>query len=159
MKVSYRILARNLGLPPLQVLTELAALGQPWEECWPNCEDEWEPTIRDVRRRRMGLPATGAPRLSSAPSMTGRAEDRLPVSAASAAILDKLLRKNYGLKPVRVFTLLKKWMHEGSEADVEALVDRGNLEWTEGHRDAVNLVAAKLADTESIVELYRRRQH
>jgi hypothetical protein len=62
------------------------------------------------------------------------------------------------MKPVRVFTLLQKWVHEATAADVEALVARGNLEWSEGLDQAVNLVASRLPDTDRIVGIYRRRQ-
>ena len=60
---------------------------------------------------------------------------------------------------MRVFTLLQKWVHQASDEDVKELIQRGNLEWTDATiRTAVNLVADKLADTERIVELYRRMQ-
>lgn len=156
MNVSCVELARRLGVPPLQVLVELAAMNQPWTECWPGCDEGFAATLVERRRVRMGL-APRSPGLSMPESPMTPASAELPVSEAAGAILDKLLRKSYGLKSVRVFTLLKKWIHQASETDIKELIQRGNLEWTDAGRTAVNLVASKLADTERIVDLYRRR--
>lgn len=86
-------------------------------------------------------------------------EEKLPVSEPAAAILDKLLRKSYGLKPVRVFTLIKKWVHSANQDHIDELIKRGNMEWTDNSlKTSVNLVADRLADTERIVEILRRAQ-
>ena len=156
MRVHYFDAAAELGVPPLQVLVELAAMNQPWEECWPECDEGFVATVRERRRVRMGFtPESGKPQPATSP----RQEDKLPVSDLAAAVLDKLLRKSYGLKSVRVFTLVQKWVHGSTEAHIRELVQRGNLEWTDAARSlAVNLVASRLSDTEYIVEIYRRRQ-
>jgi hypothetical protein len=66
--------------------------------------------------------------------------------------------KGYGLKSVRVFTLIQKWVHGTTEDHVRELIRRGNLEWTDQERTGVNLVADRMPDTERIVDAYRRRQ-
>ena len=153
MKIKYTDVARHLGVPPLQVLVELASMNQPWEDCWPVCDDGFIETLRERRRIRAGLaPRAFAPAPEPAPTTSSA---NLPVSAGAAAILDKLLRKSYGLKSVRVFTLLKKWVHDSKEEDIEELVERGNLQWTDPSRSSVNLAANRLPDTERIVDLYR----
>lgn len=158
MQIPYAELGRRLGLAPLQVLVELAAMRQPWEECWPLCDDGFEATIKEQRRIRLGLPIT-APRIDRRATTEKRVTERsLPVSEAAAAILNKLISKGYGLKPVKVFTLIKKWVHMATEEDVRELVHRGNLGWTDPERSAVNLVADNMADTETIVEIFRHRQ-
>jgi hypothetical protein len=103
MKIALHAMALTLGVSPLQLLIELAAMKQPVEDCWPECEDGFEATIRTRRRLRAGFPDT-PPTHFSGPS-TLEAPPSLPVSRAAAAILDKLVRKNYGLKPVRISTL------------------------------------------------------
>lgn len=159
MKVAYLHAAAVLGVSPLQVLVELAAMNQPWEECWPAFDEGYVDTLRARRRLRMGFVATPE-RPTPRPSAT--ADERLPVSELAAAILDKLLRKGYGLKSVRVSTLVQKWVHGTTEEQIWELVQRGNIEWTEGARggarSAVNLVTSRLPDTEHIVEVYRRQQ-
>lgn len=154
MRVNFVAAAKQLGIPPLQVLVELAAMNQPWVECWPELDEGFVETLRERRRIRAGL----APRVPD-PSPTHHprvSAASLPVSRGAAAILDKLLRKSYGLRSVRVFTLLQKWCHDSREDDVQALVNRGNLEWTDSSRSGVNLVANALPDTEQLVDLYRR---
>lgn len=158
MQIPYSELARRLGISPLQVLIELAAMRQPREECWPACDEGFEATIKEQRRNRLGLPIT-PPRTAGRATTEKRVTERsLPVSEAAAAILNKLISKGYGLKPVKVFTLIKKWVHVATEEDVRELVHRGNLGWTDPERSAVNIVADKMADTEMIVEIFRHRQ-
>lgn len=155
MRISYLDAASALGVSPLQVLVELAAMNQPWTECWPDCDDGFVHTLRERRRMRMGfVSATAKP----APRPNPSSADDLPVSEPAAAILDKLLRKSYGLKSIRVFTLVKKWVHGATESDIRELVRRGNLDWSDPARSTVNLVASRLLDTEYIVEIYRRRK-
>lgn len=155
MRIKFTEGARQLGIPPLQVLVELAAMNQPSEECWPEFDDGFVETLRERRRIRAGLP----PKVSTAISSSAPPTDApLPVSIGAAAILDKLVRKGYGLKSVRIFTLLQKWVHDSTHDDVDELIGRGNLEWTDPGRTAVNLLANRLPDTERIVELYRRKQ-
>jgi aryl carrier-like protein len=103
----------------------------------------------------MGLPVQSGRQAKSPPP---KIEASLPVSDHAAAILDKLLRKSYGLKSVRVFTLIKKWVHGSSDSDIRELVERGNLQWTDDGRTAVNLASERLQDTEHIVEIYRRQR-
>lgn len=140
------------------MLVELAGMSQPWVDCWPECDDAFAGTLAERRRIRMGL----SPRLHVRPVNPEPPpidEEKLPVSEPAAAILDKLLRKSYGLKPVRVFTLVQKWVHQANEDHVEELMERGNLEWTDASlKTTVNLVADRLADTERIVEIFRRVQ-
>jgi hypothetical protein len=154
MRIDYRVIAETLGISPIQILVELASMSQPIEECWPACEEGFQDTIRARRRTRAGFdevqasPRRGRP---SDVSTTGA----LLVSRPAAAVLDKLLRKNYGLKSVRVFTLTKKWVHGSSAEDVEALVRRGNLLWSDSTHESVTLDPTRLADTEEIVAAYR----
>jgi hypothetical protein len=156
VRIQLREVAIQLGLPPLQVLIELAAMGQPPGECYPEVDEGFVETIRQTRRVRMGLPAA-PPRPHPTHRAAAPAPGPLPVSPEAAAILDKLWRKGYGLKPVKVFTLVQKWVHEANEDHVRELVERGYLEWTDPDRDVVNLVAGRLADTERVVEQYRAR--
>jgi hypothetical protein len=90
-------------MAPLRVLVELAAMSQPGGDRWPGCDDAFEGTLAERRRIRMGL----LPRLYARPGIATlpSGEEKLAVSEPAAAILDKLLRKSYGLKPIRVFTL------------------------------------------------------
>lgn len=155
MHIAYSELARRLRISPLQVLIELAAMQQPWDGCWPECDDGFEATIHEQRRVRLGLPPTAIRSRGAGPQVAPL--DRLPVSEAAAAILNKLVTKGYGLKPVKVFTLTQKWVHSATERDIRELVDRGNLEWTNAERQTVNLVADRMGDTEAIVDTYRRR--
>ena len=154
MRLSYLEAATALGVPPLQVLVELAAMNQPWEDCWPVCDQGFVQTLGERRRLRMGFsvasPRSGSQTLEVAP-------ERLPVSPLAAAILDKLLRKSYGLKSIRVSTLVQKWVHGATKDHVQELLDRGNLEWSDTG-STVNLVADRLLDTERIVDIYRITQ-
>lgn len=155
MRIPLREAARQLGLPPLQVLVELAAMDQPPGEGFPDVDQGFVETIRQRRQIRMGLQPT-ATRPQASPSASPPATEPLPVSREAAAILDKLWRKGYGLKPIRVFTLVRKWVHEATEDHVRELIDEGYLEWTdEGDRTTVNLVAGRLADTERVAERFR----
>jgi len=155
MRVKYTDVARRLGVSPLQVLVELASMNQPWEDCWPACDEGFVETLTERRRVRAGLaPRAFNPAPEPAPTSPVAA---LPVSDGAAAILDKLMRKSYGLKSVRIFTLLKKWVHDSKEEDIEELVERGNLQWTDPSRSSVNLAANRLHDTEGIVDIYRRK--
>lgn len=155
MKVRYLDAATALGVAPLQVLVELAAMNQPHEDCWPECDEGFIQTLRERRRLRMGFPAIAPSR----PVDEGgsQPDQRLPLSESAAAILDKLVRKSYGLKSVRVNTLVQKWMHAPSDEGIRELVQEGFLEWSDGDRSRVNLVGSMLAETERIVELYRKR--
>ncbi len=158
MKIPLREAARTIGLPPLQVLVELAAMDQPPGECFPDVDQGFVETIRQRRQVRMGLLPAPA-RMHAPPSASPPAAGPLPVSREAAAILDKLWRKGYGLKPIRVFTLVRKWVHEATEDHVRELVDEGYLEWTDdGDRTTVNLVAGRLADTERVAERYRAQE-
>jgi hypothetical protein len=158
MPTEYAEVARRLGISPLQVLVEMAAMRQPWEECWPACDEGFEATIKEQRRVRLGLPLPSHRPDGRAVKQSAIAGQSLPVSEPAAAILNKLVAKSYGLKPVRVFTLINKWVHAATEADVRELVHRGYLAWANPERDAVNLVADRMAETEMIAEMYRRRQ-
>jgi len=157
MRINCLEAASQLGIAPLQVLVELAAMNQPWEECWPEFEEGFVSTLRERRRLRMGLPPAPHRAQPTAISYPTKPTRTLPVSDLAAAILDKLMRKNYGLKSVRAFTLTQKWVHGASSEHVEELIERGNLEWSDPDRTTVNLVASKLADTEQIVEILRMR--
>lgn len=151
MRFSYLEAATALGVAPLQVLVELAAMNQPWEDCWPGCDEGFVQTLGERRRLRMGF-SVASPTSRSQPV---EATPELPVSPLAAAILDKLLRKSYGLKSIRVSTLVQKWVHGATKDHVQELLDRRNLEWSDTGKVTVNLVADRLPDTERIVEVYR----
>jgi hypothetical protein len=155
MRLSYLEAATALGVPPLQVLVELAAMNQPWEECWPSCDEGFVQTLGERRRLRMGFSAF-SPRSAAQP--VEATPEQLPVSPFAAAILDKLLRKSYGLKSIRASTLVQKWVHGATKDDVQELLERGNLEWSDAGKSTVNLVADRLPDTERIVDVYRITQ-
>jgi hypothetical protein len=155
MRVSYLESATVLGIPPLQVLVELAAMNQPWAECWPICDEGFVQTLAERRRLRMGF-SVSSPRSGARPAVA--APEQLPVSTFAAAILDKLLRKSYGLKSIRVSTLVQKWVHGATKDHVQELLERGNLEWSDTGKSTVNLVADRLPDTERIVDVYRITQ-
>jgi hypothetical protein len=159
MPVQYVEVAGRLGIAPLQVLVELAAMQQPWGQCWPECDEGFEATIKQQRRFRLGLPIPAHRPDGPTVQEARLAERSLPVSERAAEILNKLVAKNYGLKRVKVFTLINKWVHEATEDDVRDLVHKGYLAWTDpDERDAVQLVADRMAEIESIADAYRRRR-
>ena len=153
MKKSFVEASGELGVVPLQVLVELAAMSQPWDECWPEVDEGFINTLKERRRFRMGFSVT---QVRSSLRQQEEIIERLPVSEFAAAILDKLHRKAYGLKPIKIFTLIHKWVHGASEDHVHELIKRGNLAWVENGRTTVILVADRLQDTENIAKLFQR---
>lgn len=152
MKVPLNEIARKTGLSNIQVLFELALMGQPPDQCWPECDDGFVQTLLLRHKANFVAPEASASNDSSEPSTDNKA---LPISVRAAEILNKLMSKKYGSKPIQVFTLTKKWVHGSSEDDVRELVKRGNLEWVDGDRNTVRLCLDKLGDTEKLVQQYR----
>lgn len=153
MKIPLREVSRKTGLSPIQVLFELALMGQPVEDCWPHCDDGFAETLRlkvFPETRRFSDPG----KESAAPPHEKPAT--LPVSKFAAAIINKLIVKQYGPRPVQVFTLTKKWVHGSAVEHVEELVQRGYLVWVDSKRECVRLSTDQLEESRRIAEIFRR---
>lgn len=149
MKVPLHELARRLGLSPVQALFDLAVMGQPALECWPDCDDGFAQTLR--LRQGADFSVAEAP-ASSVPERTAPA---LTVSKEAAAIVNKLIVKNYGPRPIRASTLVRKWVHGAADEHVEELVKRGLLEWADEKRQTVRLVLDRLDELRQIATAFR----
>lgn len=154
MKIPLTKISKEIGMSTFQVLFELALMSQPYEQCWPECDDGFIETIRSRHRDLSKMGDANGEHVPESRSNLLKVES-LPISFGAAAILHKLWLKQYGCRPIQVFTLTKKWVHNATEEDIEQLISRGNLEWLDDRRTTVRLNHRTLQDTLHIVELYR----
>ena len=128
MRRSLHDVAREFEVHPLNLFLALAELGAGWADVWPEVDEAWIRTLRDLDGRRIQRPRKEA---AAGDQRSGTSEPEAPsVSAEAALIIEKMWRNDRWGSAVVSLESMHRHTHIGGaelKAAVEELVAAGLL--------------------------------